>query len=71
MKQSEMGNYRLGENAKFDLKRIYMHGLHTFGEVQADKYFNEFFERFEQDFLPIKHNLVDIKNIVGLCYIVG
>lgn len=43
-----MGNYRLSENAKLDLKRIYMHGLYMYGEVQADKYFNEFFERFEQ-----------------------
>ena len=43
-----MGNYRLSENAKSDLKRIYLQGLRMYGEVQADKYFNDFFERFEQ-----------------------
>jgi len=43
-----MGHYRLNEIAKLDLKRIYFHGLHVYGETQADKYFNEFFERFEQ-----------------------
>ncbi len=43
-----MGSYRLSENAKLDLKRIYIQGLRIFGEIQADKYFNEFFERFEQ-----------------------
>ena len=43
-----MGSYRLNENAKLDLKRIYLHGLHLYGEAQADKYFNEFFEKFEQ-----------------------
>ncbi len=43
-----MGSYRLNENAKLDLKRIYLHGLHVYGEAQADKYFNEFFEKFEQ-----------------------
>lgn len=43
-----MGSYRLNENAKLDLKRIYMQGLRMYGETQADKYFNEFFGRFEQ-----------------------
>jgi len=43
-----MGTYKLNENAKLDLKRIYLHGLHLYGEAQADKYFNEFFEKFEQ-----------------------
>jgi len=43
-----MGSYKLSENAKSDLKRIYIQGLSKYGEVQADKYFNEFFERFEQ-----------------------
>ena len=48
MKRSTMGSYRLSENAKLDLKRIYMQGLHIYGETRADKYFNEFFERFKQ-----------------------
>jgi len=43
-----MVSYRLSKNAKLDLKRIYMQGLYTHGEAQADKYFNDFFERFEQ-----------------------
>ncbi|MBV1911240.1 MAG: type II toxin-antitoxin system RelE/ParE family toxin [Kangiellaceae bacterium] len=43
-----MVSYRLSENTKLDLKRIYMHGLLKYGEAQADKYFDEFFERFEQ-----------------------
>ena len=43
-----MASYRLSENTKLDLKRIYMHGLRMYGESQADKYFNDLFERFEQ-----------------------
>lgn len=43
-----MVSYKLSNNAKLDLKRIYMHGLLTYGEEQADKYFNDFFNRFEQ-----------------------
>ncbi len=42
-----MGTYRLTEDAKADLIRIYQRGLREFGEVQADAYFNAFFERFE------------------------
>jgi len=43
-----MGNYRLSENAKADLTRIYRRGLREYGEAQADKYYKNFFERFEQ-----------------------
>ncbi|MFT4929961.1 MAG: toxin ParE1/3/4 [Phenylobacterium sp.] len=43
-----MDNYRLNENAKLDLKRIYLRGLGIYGEAQADEYYNELFERFEQ-----------------------
>lgn len=43
-----MGNYRLTIDAKADLKRIYRRGLREHGEVQADKYYNAFFDRFEQ-----------------------
>ena len=43
-----MGNYRLSVDAKADLKRIYRRGLREHGEVQADKYYNAFFDRFEQ-----------------------
>ncbi|MDH3693816.1 MAG: type II toxin-antitoxin system RelE/ParE family toxin [Gammaproteobacteria bacterium] len=43
-----MGSYRLTENAKADLKRIYIRGYREFGEAQADKYYNAFFDRFNQ-----------------------
>ncbi len=43
-----MGTYKLTENAKSDLKRIYARGLREYGEVQADRYYSDFFERFEQ-----------------------
>ncbi len=43
-----MGNYRLTEDAKSDLKRIYMRGLRVHGEVQVDAYYNAFYDRFEQ-----------------------
>ena len=42
-----MGTYRLTEDAKEDLIRIYQRGLREFGELQADAYFNAFFERFD------------------------
>lgn len=42
-----MGDYRLSENAKADLIRIYRRGVREFGEAQAEAYFNAFFERFE------------------------
>ena|GEM_PF-1458098 len=40
--------YRLSVAAKEDLRRIYRHGFYTFGEVQADKYFLNLTERFQQ-----------------------
>jgi toxin ParE1/3/4 len=43
-----MGNYRLSEEAKADLTRIYRRGLLEHGEAQADRYFHAFFDRFEQ-----------------------
>jgi toxin ParE1/3/4 len=43
-----MGNYRLTEDAQADLIRIYRRGLRDHGEVQADTYYNAFFDRFEQ-----------------------
>ena len=42
-----MGAYKLSEDAKADLIRIYQHGLKEHGEVQAEAYFNAFFDRFE------------------------
>jgi toxin ParE1/3/4 len=43
-----MGDYKLTPDAKADLRRIYYHGLKKWGEAQADKYYNDFFDRFEQ-----------------------
>jgi toxin ParE1/3/4 len=43
-----MGTYRLTENAKEDLRRIYRRGLREYGEAQADDYYNALFDRFEQ-----------------------
>ena len=43
-----MATYRLTENAKEDLHRIYRRGLREYGEAQADQYYNALFDRFEQ-----------------------
>ncbi len=43
-----MGNYRLSEEAKEDLYRIWQYGLENWGEAEADNYYMAFFERFEQ-----------------------
>ncbi len=43
-----MGNYKLSEDAKADLRCIYRRGLREYGEAQADKYYNTLFDRFEQ-----------------------
>lgn len=42
-----MAEYRISKVAKEDLIRICQYGMHQFGEEQADKYFNTFFEKFE------------------------
>lgn len=42
-----MGKYRLSNTAKEDLIRIHHFGIKKFGEAQADKYFEDFFEYFE------------------------
>ncbi|MCF6167138.1 type II toxin-antitoxin system RelE/ParE family toxin [Lutibacter sp.] len=43
-----MTNYRLSNTAKEDLIRIHHYGVRTFGETQADKYFDSFFEYFDR-----------------------
>ena len=42
-----MGTYKLSFDAENDLSRIWLRGLHEHGEVQADKYYYEFIERFK------------------------
>jgi len=43
-----MANYKLNEEAKHDLRRIYLRGFEEFGEAQADDYYHAFFRRFDQ-----------------------
>jgi toxin ParE1/3/4 len=42
-----MANYKLSNSAKEDLIRIHHHGVKKFGVIQADKYFESFFEYFD------------------------
>ena len=42
-----MAEYRLSVSAKDDLIRIHHFGVEKFGVVQADKYFDSFFDFFE------------------------
>ncbi|MEO3430507.1 type II toxin-antitoxin system RelE/ParE family toxin [Pelagibius sp. CAU 1746] len=43
-----MAGYKLSQAAKSDLREIYRYGLLEYGETQADRYFADFFARFEQ-----------------------
>ncbi|MGE5394436.1 MAG: type II toxin-antitoxin system RelE/ParE family toxin [Candidatus Saccharibacteria bacterium] len=42
-----MAEYRLRNVAREDLIRIHHFGVEKFGMLQADKYFNSFFDYFE------------------------
>lgn len=42
-----MPKYKLSNTAKEDLIRIHHYGVKKFGMMQADKYFDTFFEYFE------------------------
>ena len=42
-----MANYKLSKVAREDLIRIHHFGVQKFGLIQADNYFNTFFEYFE------------------------
>ena len=42
-----MAKYRLSKEAKEDLIRIHHYGVEQFGIIQADKYFDVFFEYFD------------------------
>ncbi|MDO6745469.1 MULTISPECIES: type II toxin-antitoxin system RelE/ParE family toxin [Tenacibaculum] len=42
-----MAKYKLSNEAKNDLIRIHHYGVSKFGIIQADKYFESFFEYFE------------------------
>lgn len=43
-----MAQYKLSEEAKNDLIRIHHYWVEKFGLTQADKYFESFFEFFDQ-----------------------
>ena len=43
-----MGSYRLSDQADADLARIYQWGVRTHGVEQADAYFLQLIERFQQ-----------------------
>jgi toxin ParE1/3/4 len=42
-----MAKYRLSNSARVDLIRIHHFGVEKFGIIQADKYFDSFFDYFE------------------------
>ena len=42
-----MATYKLSNLAKEDLIRIHRYGVEKFGMIQADKYFDLFFESFD------------------------
>ena len=55
-----MRSYSLTNNAKEDLRRIYRWGFDTFGEAQADKYYDDLFQQFEKIALnPLSYPSVD------------
>lgn len=43
-----MVKYKLSEDAEEDLVRIYSYGFHNFGSLQAEKYYDSFFEQFDK-----------------------
>ena len=43
-----MASYKISNMAKEDLIRIHHYGVFKFGESQADKYFDSFFDCFER-----------------------
>ncbi len=55
-----MAAYKLNQDAEDDLKRLYRHGVREFGVVQADRYFDALFERFDQLAVePLLYRAVD------------
>ena len=55
-----MTQYKLTNEAKMDLARIYWRGVEEFGEVQAERYYEAFFRRFEEIAeSPFKYQAVD------------
>lgn len=42
-----MANYKLSNESKNELIRVYQYGVKKFGELKADRYFETFFEYFD------------------------
>ena len=43
-----MANFKISQVAKNDLIRIHQYGYEKFGEIQADLYFENFFQQFKR-----------------------
>ena len=55
-----MRRYKITEEAKMDLARIYWRGREEYTEAQADKYYYAFIQRFEEiSEAPYKYQTVD------------
>lgn len=52
--------YRLSNDARMDLARIYWRGIEEFGELQAERYYEALIQRFEDIAeVPYKYQAVD------------
>ena len=52
--------YRISNDAKMDLARIYWRGVEEFGELQAERYYEMLFKRFDEIAeAPYKYQAVD------------
>lgn len=52
--------YKLSNDARMDLARIYWRGVEEFGELQAERYFKALVQRFEEiTEAPFKYQAVD------------
>lgn len=52
--------YKLSNEAKMDLAHLYWYGVDEFGDLQADRYYEALFQRFDEIAeTPYKYQLVD------------
>lgn len=53
-------HYKLSKEAKIDLAHIYWHGVNLFGTLQAEHYYMDLFQRFDEiASAPFKYPAVD------------
>ena len=64
-----MYNLFLSVEAKADLFRIYSYGLYKFGEIQADKYLNNFYDNFDRiEYNPLMFPIAEnFRGVDRLC----